>query len=174
MDTYYIEYRHLIVVIALVLLGIALLVGMVVTPYVHGQPLLLTRENLAVKTYLDQYSQRLGVCDRERATLTALLVPSSPGAAGLNVFEQSQRAREAQARLNDLANIIEQTTVPSGLMPLDDALRAAVAAHLDLATKTLTFVGRGDEASRTAAVAASQDAKAKADFARQTLRDALR
>ncbi len=169
-----IEYRHLAIVLVVFLLGAALAIGIMVTPYVRGQPLLLTRDNLAVKDYLDQYSTRVATAEKERAALAALLTPSRPGANVSSVFDASQRARDAQANLDALARDVDRARVPSGLAPLDDALRVALAADLNLADMTLTFVGRADEASRTDALASSDDTATKLAAARQALTDVER
>ncbi len=170
----FIEYKHVAIVLIVFLLGIALAIGIVVTPYANGQPLLLTRDNLAVKSYLDQYSSRVTAAEQERAALVALLAPSRPGAAGANVFDLAQKARASQARLDAIANAVDETNIPSGLSTLDDALRQALASDLNLASLTLTFVGRGDEASRQVALAAANDAETKLTAARQALADAER
>ncbi len=170
----FIEYKHLAIVLAVFLLGTFLAVGILVTPYVHGHPLLLTRDNLAVKNYLDHYSTWVSVAEKERELLAALLAPTHPGANLSNVFDESQRARDAQARLNTLASAVEQTHVPSGLFSLDDALRTALASDLNLADLTLTFVGRGDETSRQDALAVASDAQTKLAAAQQALSDAER
>ena len=168
----FIEYKHVAIVLIVFLLGTALAIGIIVTPYVRGQPLLLTRDNLAVKDYLDQYATRVAMAEKERAALAALLTPGRQDV--LSVFDASQRAREAQANLDALARDVERTRVPSGLAPLDDALRVALAADLNLADKTLIFVGRADEASRADALAASDDAATKLAAARQALADVER
>lgn len=162
-----IDTRWLAAAAFALLLLCSFLIGMVVTPYVHGQPLLLTRENLAVKDYLDQYQGRTAAAQKEHDELVALLAPSRPGANVPNVFAASQRARTAQSRLTALAAEVERTRVPSGLATLDDLLRASLAAELDLADRTMTFVGRADEASRQEALAAAGEAQTRLDAARQ-------
>ena len=167
-----VELGQLVLVLALAVVAFAFLIGLFVTPYVHGQPLVLTRENLAVKNYLDAYGTRIATAEKDHAALAALLEPSHPSASG--VFDLSQRARLAQSHLNDLARGVEATRVPGGLAALDTALRQALAAELLFADKTLTFVGRADEGSRTEALVAGEDAHTQLAAARQVLADTLR
>ena len=169
-----IETRQLVIILILLILAGSFVVGMWVTPYVHGQALLLTRDNLAVKDYLDQYNVRIVAAEKEHAALVALLAPSRPGASVASVFDLSQRARTAQDHLIGLARDVERTRVPGGLAPLDNALRAAVAAELILADNSLTFVGRADEATRADALAAAEDAQAKLAAARQAWQNTIR
>ena len=157
-----------------IILATGLVIGMIVTPYVHGQPLLLTQENRQVKDYLDTYSTRLTAAEKEHANLAALLSPTRPGANAQSVFDLSQKARTAQANLNDLASQVEQTHVPGGLASLDQALRAVLAAELAFADQTLTFVGRGDEETRATALGAAENAKTALTAARAALTATLR
>lgn len=169
-----IDLKHLLVGILVLIVVAGFVIGIIVTPYVHGQPILLTPDNRMVKAYLDGYAKHLATLEQEQANLTALLSPSRPSANVINVFESSQKARTAQTNLNGLARTIEQTRVPGGLTALDQALRDAVAAELVLADKVLTFVGRADEGTRNDALAAADEAKNKLAVARQTLKDTLR
>ncbi len=162
-----IERRWLLIGLVFILLACGLLVGMLVTPYVHGQPLLLTRDNLAVKEYLDHYQARVAAAQKEHDALVELLAPSRPSANVTSVFDASQRARAAQTQLNALAAEVERTRVPSGLAALDDALRGALVAELHFADQTLTFVGRADEPSRQEALDAADAAQKQIEAARQ-------
>ncbi len=156
------------------MLALGFVVGMIVTPYVHGQPLLLTPDNRQVKDYLDTYALHLTAAEKEHANLMALLSPTRPGAAAGSVFDLSQKARAAQANLDDLAHQVEQTRIPGGLAPLDQAMRSALAGELDFSDKVLTFVGRGDEATRAEALAAAGQAKTALANARAAYATTLR
>ncbi len=156
-----VETRHLVALILFLILGVAFPLGLAVTPYVRGQPLLLTRENLAVRNYLNDASRWTDALERERVNLENLLSPSRPGVASASVFESSQKARTVRDHLNALAREIERTRVPPAFAALDQATRAAAASVLRLADATLTFVGRADETTRAEAVAAAADAKEK-------------
>lgn len=173
-DELVIEFKHILIGVVMVVLAIAFVIGIAVTPYVHGQPLLLTPENRMVKGYLDGYSKYVLALEQEHTNLTALLSPSRPSANIVSVFELSQKARTSQANLNALARTVEQTRVPGGLAALDQALRGALVAELALADKVLVFVGRADETTRNDALVAADEAKTKITTARQLIKDTLR
>lgn len=155
--------------ILVVILAMGFLIGLAVTPYIHGQPVLLTPDNRQVKEYLDFYSSRIAAAEKEHANLSALLAPTRPGASAASVFDLSQKARTAQGNLNDLASQVEETHVPGGLAPLDQAMRTALASELNFADQVLTFVGRGDETTRAEALNAGDDAKTALDNAQAAL-----
>ena len=165
---------RLLLGLAVLVLAIALVVGLAVTPYLHGQPILLTPDNRQVKEYLDTYAVHLAAAEKEHARLAAMLAPTRPGSAASGVFDLSQQARGSQANLDALARVIEQTKVPGGLAPLDQALRAALASELSFADQVLTFVGRGDETTRADALSAGDDAQVKLGEARTALTNTLR
>ena len=165
---------RLLLGLAALVLAIAFVVGLAVTPYLHGQPILLTPDNRQVKEYLDTYATRLAAAEKEHARLAAMLAPTRPGSAASSVFDLSQQARTSQANLDTLARAVEQTRVPGGLAPLDQSLRAALAAELNFADQVLIFVGRGDETTRTDALAAGEDAQVKLGEARVALTNTLR
>jgi hypothetical protein len=145
------------------ILTAALFIGALTTPWVNGVPLVLTRENLQVKTYLDQYAQRLGAMEKEHKDLKVLLTTQRPA----SVFSSSERARTALANLEALAREVERTRIPRGLAPLDNALRDALAAELNFADKTLEFIGKADDLSKQTALASAEDAESKTTLARQ-------
>lgn len=165
---------RLLLGLAVLVLAIAFVVGLAVTPYLHGQPILLTPDNRQVKEYLDTYAARLATAEKEQARLESMLAPTRPGAAASSVFDLSQQARTSQENLDALARVIEETKVPGGLVPLDQALRDALAAELNFADQVLVFVGRGDETTRADALAAGDEAQVKLGEARTALTNTLR
>ena len=156
----------------LTILGLVTLVGFAVTPYIHGQPLLLTPENRAAKEYLDNYQTRLTQSEKELSILIGVLTPTSAGASGM--FAIAPKVRTSQANLNAIAREVERTRVPAELTQLDQALRSALAAELDLADRALAFAGRGDEETRASALTAAEDVKLKLSAARNAYADSLR
>jgi hypothetical protein len=153
--------NQIIATIIVAILGVALLIGALITPWVNGQPLLLTRDNLQVKTYLDQFGQRLTAMEKEHAELTKILTTNQS-----NLFNLAERGRTSLSNLEALARDVERTRVPAGLAGPDTALRGALAAELNFTDKVLEYVGKADEQSRTDALAAGEDAKAKIAIAR--------
>ena len=162
-DVRIITRHQIMAALLIVLLVIALFIGVWVTPWVGGQPLLLTRENLAVKAYLDAYGQRLAAMEKEHAELTSLVTTNRSA----SVFSLSQRGRAVLANLEALAREVERTRVPAGLSAPDLALREALAAELFFTDQTLTYAGKADDSSRSDALAAGEDAKSKLGLARQ-------
>ena len=158
--------------VVLGILGIVIVVGIWVTPYIHGQPLILTPENRAAKDYLDNYQMRLAQSEKEWAALVSALTPTSSGASGL--FTVAPKVRTSQANLNALAREVERTRVPTELAQLEQAMRTALAAELDLADRALAFAGRGDEETRLNALAVAEEVKTKLAAARTIYNDSLR
>ena len=165
-----------VVTIAAVLLAI-LLVGVIASPIVNGHPVVLTRERLAIKHYLDTahgWTLRLediarrfdalgpapfaGAAPAAPTAATALTLPAEtplaspypPASQALNLYERAQQAEQA---IKDVQAIdVEQQRIetPPALSGLHTLASDTLQAYIHWSAALLDHIGAPSTDSLTA------------------------
>ncbi len=144
--------------------------------------MLLTRQNYAIKQYIDHAHAWADVLQRAGGTLDGLVPPAAgqsraesgepepyptPIARPGDLYSRARTAREAQDEILAVKRQVEQTAVPETMVGLHGLVINAVDAALSLGQATLDLVGAPDGGP------AAQQAAAKAAESLAGLQEAL-
>ncbi len=165
-----ISLSRLLLVIALILVVLAGVIGYRVSPFVGGRPVLLDRQNYAIKQYLDRAGAWAEAMETAGSTLRDLIPPAEEGgeergeayptpiARPGDLYGRARTAREAQEALLTVKREVEQTAVPETMVGLHGLVINAVDAHLALGQAVLDLIGApgGEPAARAAAQRAQE------------------
>ncbi len=153
-----------------VVLALGLVLGIIFTPRTQGRPVILSRENLALKAYLD----RAGgwVWEMEEVGRSMLGALSGNSAHPSSIYEQARIARGASERLRNLEAQVERARVPAALGGLDRLVREAVGRHLRACDLVLDYVGAPEERKLAAVREALDSAKGSLPPVREALEGA--
>jgi hypothetical protein len=137
-----IRARSIIAVLLPLLLGFACILGKVVTPYIEGRPRLLSRELVALISYLEDASSWLSSLEREIALLAEILPEEvDPSPRPPDLYERARRGEEALERLVEIRRRMEEKKVPKAFQGFHKDLVETCDRSIELAIKVLEQIG---------------------------------
>ncbi len=147
----------------------AFVLGMVSTPFAGEEPLLLTRENLALKEYLRAAESWVREMESTRATASSLVGENVGDGHAVSLYAQSESARTVALRLERLRQDVERARIPGSMLAFHNLALEALEDHLLMAQLALDYTGAPTEENR----ASLDEQLASCDESLNSLREAL-
>jgi hypothetical protein len=147
-DDLVVSRKGLIATILALFLVIAFVLGVVSTPFAGDKPLLLTRENLALREYLGAVSRWAGQMEESRRTGATLVGGGGEGGHAVSLYAQSETARTVAVRLEQLRQEVERTRIPTSMLAFHGLVLEALEDHLVMAQVALGYTGAPTEENR--------------------------
>lgn len=147
-DDLVVSRKGLIATILALFLVVAFVLGVVSTPFAGDKPLLLTRENLALKEYLRGVGLWVTEMEASRTTGSTLLAEGGGDGHAVSLYSQSETARALAGRLERLGQEVERTRIPGSMLAFHELVLQALEEHLQMAQLALDYTGAPTEENR--------------------------
>lgn len=126
----------------------AFLLGIVFTPFAEGKPLLLTRENLALREYLRAVEFWANRMEQDGTTAARLAGQGGRDGHAVSLYAQSETARTVAVQLENLRQEVERTRIPGSMLAFHELVLEALEDHLVMAQVALDYTGAPTEGNQ--------------------------
>ena len=147
-DDLVVSRNGLIAAILALFLVAAFVLGLVSTPFAGDRPLLLSRENLALKEYLRAVELWVTEMEASRTTGSRLVGEGGEDGHAVSLYAQSETARAVAVRLEKLRQEVERTRIPTSMLAFHGLVLEALEDHLVMAQLALDYTGAPTEENR--------------------------